>query len=152
MIMWPTPPPPLLPPPPYPPPFSSNLETAQMTSGEKSACASRTEKVHRSLVQNVPLVRKRRKVFPEEQTELTSARRTADPVYLRRKHGISDDIKVSSGFSQSVFVSVHRLWSNLCCSFAYHQVSWRRHNSQNRQRSCSGEVFILFLFPKVSWC
>ena len=63
--LWPPPPPPH----PPPAPLSQPGDCAEYTGGRKSACASRTEKVHRSEVQDVPLRRRRRreKNPPEDQ-------------------------------------------------------------------------------------
>lgn len=112
----------------------------------KSACASRTKKVRRPEVQDVPL-RRKKSCWGAEATQADGLKGlrtalTAQDILLTRENGLSDDIQLSSESSQIVFASVHRVPNSKCSPFSYYQVSRRRY-PQNRQRSCFGK-FVFF--------
>lgn len=130
----------------------------QPETAQKSACASRTRKVSGAEVQDVPLKReKNTHTEKEKATQVDgllysrlSTFITTRLVYFQNKHGISDDIQLSSGFSQSVFGTLHGFSGCIRGSLAYYQIPRRRY-SQNRQRGRSG-MFACCFFPlSTNW-
>lgn len=138
------------------------LRTSDSAGGGGSACASRTEKVHRAWaeVRGVPFRGRRKKkgkaVFQSRERKgegkKTQRRREAFSPPLTRKDksdGLRHGTRLSSDRSETVFSAVGRFSSDLRCAVPHNQVPRRRY-TENRQRSRSGKFYACVSIQKYS--